>query len=527
MKRILDILSSMRVAIILIIIVATLSVIGAFIPQERTEGFYVEKYGSSAGELIHHLMFDRIFKSFYFIALILLLSASIIVCIIKQLPHLIRNLQNPKVIPDESDIEGKRYYRDLKNIVDEEVVRRALGSHGYKVYSKSAGERTYISARKGIWYNIGFILAHIGILVILVGGTFGGCARKSYRFILFEGGSAVLSSVGGDELIIRADNIEKMKDPNTGAIISYITDVTLFKGSEEVVSKRIEVNSPLEYGGISIYQDSMGSLNGLGVAFMRADNIAGLKQMLEFFVVVRVNDVKSEISGGLGDTVVIGDNISIVFDDFYDHYRRIGSQDRNDNSIPNPCLVYTIIDREKGIFRGYSFMYYPSYNYGGTPYSVWFIGVKPKDERVHLLASDTPFPLADGNVGALKMVKTGEGEVIVRLVIDGASNGVFELFDGCPVEVGDNLYALLVGTKRAQYTGLRVEKDPGLFFFVSGAVLLCLGILLMVSINPRHIEVLITSKRALIGAMAKRAGEEFEREFRNVVLDITSSGEGE
>ncbi|RLC41647.1 MAG: cytochrome c biogenesis protein ResB, partial [Candidatus Coatesbacteria bacterium] len=71
MKRILDILSSMRVAIILIIIVATLSVIGAFIPQERTEGFYVEKYGSSAGELIHHLMFDRIFKSFYFVALIL------------------------------------------------------------------------------------------------------------------------------------------------------------------------------------------------------------------------------------------------------------------------------------------------------------------------------------------------------------------------------------------------------------------------------------------------------------------------
>jgi preprotein translocase subunit SecG len=520
MKKVINILTSMRVAIVLIIIISTISIIGAIIPQNKTADFYSEKYGQGAAKLIMAVHFNRIFASFYFIALILFLSLSLALCTAKHIPPVYAVFTRPSLIPDEGELRKENLFIEIDRGLRKDDVKTSFSGSGFRVFERVEKERIYICGRKGLISRSGFILTHLGLLVIILGGALGGFTRKSQDISIFEGETALVTIKSGS-FAVRADKIEEKTDPNSGSVISDITGGVLLKDGVVVKSLNIEVNKPLDYGGISIFQEKIGTLRGLGLAFLEGDSFSDIKEKIIFYAHVKGDDFEKDIFGKLGDSVNVNENIVIRFDDFYSNFQRASGRDTNNNPVSNPCLTYTVIESEKLVYQGFAFLYHPSIEIGKPPFRFQFLGIEPADKKVHLFAVDTPFPVRDGEGGVIKLYEVGKtGEARFHLIKGGSESEGVGLYDGCPVKITDGLYAVLIGSKKEEYSVLRVEAGMGFNFFLWGAIVMSLGIYIMIFIRYNEIKVLIEKRRTLIGGKSNRIDKVFDRDFRKFVLSL-------
>ncbi|WP_311531281.1 cytochrome c biogenesis protein ResB [uncultured Anaerococcus sp.] len=82
-KKIIKSFYSMRTGIILLIIIALTSIIGTLIPQGNDPRFYLEAY-PSFGKIILLCDFDKVYSSWWYILLTLLLLVNLLFCSINR-----------------------------------------------------------------------------------------------------------------------------------------------------------------------------------------------------------------------------------------------------------------------------------------------------------------------------------------------------------------------------------------------------------------------------------------------------------
>ena len=70
--------TSVKVAIVLLILLIAASILGTLIPQQRTHAEYLARYGQLAG-LFEGLQLTRLYHSLWFIVLLVLFALNIIV----------------------------------------------------------------------------------------------------------------------------------------------------------------------------------------------------------------------------------------------------------------------------------------------------------------------------------------------------------------------------------------------------------------------------------------------------------------
>ena len=96
MKALIQFLSSVKLAIVLLIIITLASILGTLIPQNRDIGEYTLQYGQLANLLIR-LQLTRLYQSFWFIALLFLFSLNILVCTLTRFSPKMKRALNPKL----------------------------------------------------------------------------------------------------------------------------------------------------------------------------------------------------------------------------------------------------------------------------------------------------------------------------------------------------------------------------------------------------------------------------------------------
>ncbi|MGQ9706497.1 MAG: cytochrome c biogenesis protein ResB [bacterium] len=517
MKKVINILTSMRLAIVLIIIISTISIIGAIIPQNKSYEYYIYKYGVETTKLIETLYFNRIFSSLYFIVLIVILSLSIIICTIRQFPKLISKFKKPLMIERIDELDAGNLYIEMGVKINIDDLKKILSTIGYCPFERVEGDVKFISARKGLLSPLGFLFTHLGIIIIFIGGIIGACYRSSQEVALFEGETGLITVKDGG-YSIRADRIEIERDPNTDAIVSYSAQVTLFKSGEKLKSDIIEVNKPLNYSGVSIFLENIGNYRGIGLSFIKGDSFDHIKNEVVFYVYVKGDDFEGGISGRLGDSISVGEKMVLRFDDFYSNFMRIGKRDTNDNPAPNPCLTYTIIENKKTIYNGFAFLYHPSVEMVRMPMNVRFLGIEPANSCIHLIFPNTPFPICEDIGGVIKIYGMNNIQLAKIEIFSGNKQDGEFLYDGCPIKISDNLYAILVGSKIEECSTLSIKRDLGFGYFLCGAIIMCLGICIMLFIRYREIKVLIREGKVFISGKAKETDRVFDRDFRRFVL---------
>ncbi len=259
-----NLLSSVKLAVFLLITLAVTSIIGTVIPQGESMQFYLERYGATGFRLIKNLQINDTYHSWWYLSLLGLFSLNLVVCTLKRLPYTIKLFTRDllDVTPDYLSRMPNRHIWKKRSpgMVDKMFSRfeQLIGSvrHG------GDGEKTRLSlSESGRWSYWGIYGLHCSILVIFAGALFGSFTGFKGRIMLLEGETTdhLMQSGSGEPVPLgfqlRCDNFD-VSFYDTGAPKEFRSDLVVIDGGREVLKKSIVVNDPLEYRGVTFYQSS-------------------------------------------------------------------------------------------------------------------------------------------------------------------------------------------------------------------------------------------------------------------------------
>jgi cytochrome c biogenesis protein len=257
MKPVIKFFSSVKLAIVLLIILASTSIVGTLIPQQRTPSEYLAHYGQ-LGHFLMRLQLTRLYHSFWFVALLALFALNISVCTLERLSPKLRKTFRPRLETEPKAVLAlkirDRFKKSLGLSQAGVEVTDELRKRGYRIRAEQKETTQFLLARKRVlnWYGADTV--HLGLLVILIGGIISGLL--SYRENLSFTGQQTLP-ISKASFQVRLDRFETEFYPN-GAVRDWISTLTILENGRPVLSRAVEVNHPLSYGGFVFYQSGYG-----------------------------------------------------------------------------------------------------------------------------------------------------------------------------------------------------------------------------------------------------------------------------
>jgi cytochrome c biogenesis protein len=257
MKSIWKFFESVKLAIILLILLALVSVLGTLIPQGRDAAEYAARYGNLSGLLIK-LRLTGLYHSPWYLALLFLIGMNTIVCTLARFGPKWRRAFRPSPEVDDKSLQAMR----IKNRARihgplpaaAEKAREALASRRYRVKTSGEGRRLAILAQKRRLGWFGSDTVHVGLLIILAGGVISGVTSRRGALELRVGQTV---DVPHAMFRVRLDRFETEYYPQ-GAVKAWKSTVTVIENDAPVLTRVIEVNHPLTYKRFSFYQTSYG-----------------------------------------------------------------------------------------------------------------------------------------------------------------------------------------------------------------------------------------------------------------------------
>lgn len=265
-------LTSMRTALVLLLLMALASVPGSIVPQRSSNPNGVIQFRRDDPELFAILdglqLFDT-FGSAWFSAIYLLLFVSLIGCIIPRTTHHLKALrQQPPAIPKR--MERLEHYRSLEVTGNrEELLNRAqklLKKNGYRLRVSEQG----VSGERGYMRETANLVFHFSLIGILAGLGFGTGFKYEGQRVIVEGQTFTNQLTSYDNFnpgrFFTEDSLEPYAislnrfeptyefDLVTGRAnpLDFEAFVTVTSDAGQV-QEVIKVNDPLDIDGTSVY----------------------------------------------------------------------------------------------------------------------------------------------------------------------------------------------------------------------------------------------------------------------------------
>jgi len=258
-SQVLNWLSSLKIAILLLLLIAISCAAGTLIPQQESDQFYYDNFNKNPflgiinANILLIFEFNHVYTSFWFLFLLIWLGLSLAVCSFRrQLPILKSALnwvdyKSPRQIAKLSiaqTIVTNNYSESL------EKIKINLKKQGWNV--KETDGR--IAARKGVIGRLGPILIHLGMILLMIGATYGSLNGKTIEKFLAPGRSIDLLNNNEEKgLTIELQKFQIERDPQ-GRAEQYKSIVNVIEPNGNNQSKEISVNYPLRYKGLTLYQ---------------------------------------------------------------------------------------------------------------------------------------------------------------------------------------------------------------------------------------------------------------------------------
>ncbi|MBO8163060.1 MAG: cytochrome c biogenesis protein ResB [Brevibacillus sp.] len=304
--------SSVKIAIILIVITLIAAAVGTIFPQQRyipvpvsgesgVAAFYKDTYGM-LGEIYYLLGFHKLYSSWWFVTLLVMIGMSLVICSLDRIVPLYKALSKPRVNPHLSFLKGQRLRGECEPgsdfAADETLAQAAaiLKKKGYRIYREGStllGEKARFS-RWGPYVN------HIGLILFLLGVLLRGLPGMYLdEFIWVREGQTVavpetpyyLKNVEYKTEYYREDEFPEQLDLENRLIpknfqtdaVLYVNENADLPGAEpklrEVKSGSITVNNPFVYEDLYLYQASNQEMQLAALNFTLIDKQAGNKEL--------------------------------------------------------------------------------------------------------------------------------------------------------------------------------------------------------------------------------------------------------
>lgn len=257
--------ASVKLALISLFILASISIIGTLIKQKQAPEYYIDEYGESMARFFQALNIPDMYGSWWFAALLGLFSLNLIICSIERLPKVWRMVVQDNLSVDHRQLEKMQlnHYLDLDLPVQAaaEKLQQFLSSAGWKKNRRlDRSGSSLIFAQKGAWTRLGVYVVHLSILVIFIGAMIGNFWGFQGYVFLPEGRSTDTIFLQGSQKPIpldfelQCDRLQMSYYPN-GMVKQSRVDLTVNDPERSTsFQKSTIVNDPLSYGGLTFYQ---------------------------------------------------------------------------------------------------------------------------------------------------------------------------------------------------------------------------------------------------------------------------------
>ncbi|APY87002.1 cytochrome c biogenesis protein ResB [Streptomyces alfalfae] len=266
-------LTSMRVALILLLLLSLGAIPGSLIPQNNVDELKVQDFmdrHSTLGPLYDKLQLFDVYSSVWFSAIYILLFVSLIGCIVPRTWQFVGQLRGrPPGAPKK--LTRLPAYTTWRTEAEPEQVHEAalavLKQRRFRAHT-AAGS---VAAEKGYLREAGNLMFHIALIVMLI-------AFAAGQLFKSEGGKLITEGDGFANTLSQYDDFKsgslfdteelapfsfKLDDfegtyeksgPNRGTPRTYRANVTYSEGVDGPEKKKsIEVNKPLEIDGSKVY----------------------------------------------------------------------------------------------------------------------------------------------------------------------------------------------------------------------------------------------------------------------------------
>ena len=171
----------MNLAITILVAIAIASVIGTVLQQNQPYNDYIIKFGPFWHEVFQSLGLYNIYGAVWFLGLLLFLVLSTGVCVYRNAPTMLRDMQQFRLnVKEKSLALMSNSHSWTTNNTSEEAeknLRYYLQLKGFRTRIKEHDDHRVIAGMKGAWNRSGYIFTHVGIIVICIGsfldGSFG------------------------------------------------------------------------------------------------------------------------------------------------------------------------------------------------------------------------------------------------------------------------------------------------------------------------------------------------------------------
>ena len=307
-REAIELLSSMRFAISALSVLCIASAIGTIVPQASPDINYVNQFGAFWAEVFAAFDVFRVYNAPWFLVFMALMLISTTLCLIRNTPKMLREARAwPLHVRDRAFVAFRHRHENAVTNESQAVlsVQQAtdwLKSHGYAIKNPVSNDASLpvLVAKKGAYNRLGYIFAHLAIVVISLGGLLDSeiptraaawwwekapinlaglnsaeevpasakmpQATPTYRanLLIPEGQTsdmAVINRPGGAflldlpfELTLKAFRVDYY---STGMPKLFASDVVLKDKTDGTLREAtIEVNKPLIHRGVAIYQSS-------------------------------------------------------------------------------------------------------------------------------------------------------------------------------------------------------------------------------------------------------------------------------
>lgn len=289
-NSIVKLFSSVRFAILIISLIVLASIIGTIIPQGQSLGFYAAKYGQENAVIMEILGFSNMYSSIWFQALLLILCNNLVICSLDRIPQVLSFMRKDNLSANIAKLMRNKVKIVLTSKKDrqlaETAVQAVLEQKNWKVRTKRNTDYLLIFSEKHAWSRLGAYLVHISILVIFLGAFIGSSFGFKASVMVPEGETATAIYSRNDEQTpiplpfkLRCDAFD-IEYYDNGMPKEYRSDLVALEDDKEVMKKRITVNDPLNYAGLTFYQSSYEPMEDQYVVEASTQSIAKEKNRL-------------------------------------------------------------------------------------------------------------------------------------------------------------------------------------------------------------------------------------------------------
>ncbi|MFJ8634717.1 cytochrome c biogenesis protein ResB [Streptomyces sp. NPDC093568] len=271
-------LTSMRVALLLLLLLSLGAIPGSLIPQtgiDETKVAQFRKTHETLAPVYDKLGLFNVYSSVWFSAIYILLFISLIGCIIPRTWQFVGQLRGrPPGAPRR--LTRLPAYTTWRTEAEPEQVREAALALLKKRRFRAHLSGDAVAAEKGYLREVGNLAFHIALIVMLIAFAWGQLFKSEGNKLIVEGDGFSNTLTQYDDFksgsLFTQDDLDPFSftlknfkgtyeatGPNRGTPRTYESDLTYSAGADgEEKNTTVKVNEPLEIGGSKVYLVSHG-----------------------------------------------------------------------------------------------------------------------------------------------------------------------------------------------------------------------------------------------------------------------------